>query len=210
MFPGKGKEKKMPNDFKHGILNSDFEQSMEMLRHYDTFHWDITKFCFSQICVIIGACWYIYEKINPEQQWVSIFDINISIIAILLILSSLFTFLCLISLLRNGTYFCKVSHYINELRNFSLESNDLNFPNKSKMWVNSKYPPLVDGFSTQFISMYILTICLLLTSIMATIILVPEEKAVVASIIVGLAVAIIVALPSCLILKDNGDNVIDS
>ena len=54
-------------EYNKELIRSDFEQSMEMLRHYDTFHWDITKFCVSQILIVIGACWYIYEKQDLEK-----------------------------------------------------------------------------------------------------------------------------------------------
>lgn len=109
-------------EYNKELIRSDFEQSMEMLRHYDTFHWDITKFCVSQILIVIGACWYIYEKQDPSYKFFNFFGISISVIAILLVVSGLFTLLCVLALLRNRVYFCKMSNYVNELRNNYLKN----------------------------------------------------------------------------------------
>jgi hypothetical protein len=127
-------------EYNKELIRSDFEQSMEMLRHYNTFHWDITKFCVSQILIVIGACWYIYEKQDPSYKFFNFFGISISVIAILLVVSGLFTLLCVLALLRNRVYFCKMSNYVNELRNNYLKNVPFGFSNQSKMWINYKYP----------------------------------------------------------------------
>lgn len=188
--------------YKRDILHSDFEQSMEMLRHYDSFHWDITKFCFGQICVIIGACWYIYEKIPEQKQSLMLFGHEIPIIGVLLILSSLFTLLCIISLLRNRTYFCRVSHYINEIREYSLRDNELQFDNESKMWTNRQHPPLKDGLSTQSLSIYLLSMCMVLSAAIGSSMLFSPDQQECAGISIGVATIIILIILYCCILKD--------
>lgn len=188
--------------FKRDILHSDFEQSMEMLRHYDSFHWDITKFCFGQICVIIGACWYIYEKSQSSLITVNIFGLDVAVIALLLLLSSLFTLLCIISLLRNRTYFCKVSHYINEMRKYSLSENELNFTNESNMWSDRTHPPLRSGLSTQSLSVYLLAFCMVLSTVVGASMLFPTDMQLQASIVIGLATFIILIILYCYILRD--------
>lgn len=188
--------------FKRDILHSDFEQSMEMLRHYDNFHWDITKFCFSQICIVIGACWYIYEKNEPRNQSISILEVNISVIALLLLISSLFTLLCIVSLLRNRTYFCKVSHYINELRKYGLsDGNDLIFLNVSGMWSNENYPPLKDCWSTQFLSIYLLALCFIAGCGISVFMLFPPEFKLMGCIVTIVVTIIILIIFTCQILK---------
>ena len=148
------------SEYQKEFLLADYEQAMEMLRHYDKFHWDITKFCFSQILVVIGACWYIHEKVNANFKVFNFFGIELSIIVLLLIVSGLFTLLCIFALLRNRGYFCKMSNYINEHRNHCLKMSPLGFTNQSKMWTDYKYPKLFDLTSTQFISVYLLSVCL--------------------------------------------------
>lgn len=189
--------------FKRDILHSDFEQSMEMLRHYDNFHWDITKFCFGQICVIIGACWYIYEKTDDSQQVLRVFNRDVPVIALLLILSSLFTLLCIVSLLRNRTYFCKVSNYINEMRKYGLGDNGLQFNNESRMWSDRRYPPLRDGLSTQSLSIYLLALCMVLSIAIGSSMFFPSHRQAMASICIGGATIIILMILYCSILKDR-------
>ena len=82
------------------------------------------------------------------------------IIVLLLIVSGLFTLLCILALLRNRVYFCKVSHYINEHRNLCLNQQPFGFSNKSGMWTDYRFPKLTDWTSTQFISIYLLSLCL--------------------------------------------------
>lgn len=127
-------------EYNKELIRSDFEQSMEMLRHYDTFHWDITKFCVSQILIVIGACWYIYEKQDPSYKFFNFFGISISVIAILLVVSGLFTLLCVLALLRNRVYFCKMSNYVNELRNNYLKMYLLGLVTKVKCGLITNTP----------------------------------------------------------------------
>lgn len=133
---------------------------MEMLRHYDSFQWDIAKFCFGQICVFIGACWYLHEKVEESKLIIHICGLLLPVISILLLLSGLFTLLCIVLSLQNRNYFCRVSRYINEHRKHALELNDFGFDNKSQMWKNCEYPKTVHGMSTQFLCIYLLTFCL--------------------------------------------------
>lgn len=154
------------NEYKKDLLIADFEQSMEMLRHYDNFHWDVTKFCFSQICVIIGACWYVHEQ-NASKHYFDIFGLNVQLNAILLLLSSLFTMLCILALLQNRKYFCKVSHYINEHRNNALNENIFGFCDNSNIWRDYTLPLIFDWKSTQLVSVYLLSICFIALYIIA-------------------------------------------
>ena len=48
--------------YKKDILVTDFQQCMYMLRHYDSINWDLSKFCFGQIIVVVGACWTILNR----------------------------------------------------------------------------------------------------------------------------------------------------
>lgn len=190
-------------EYHKDFMTSDYEQSMEMLRHYDTFHWDITKFCVSQILIIIGACWYIYEKQDPSYKIFNFLGIDISVIAILLIVSGLFTLLCIIALLRNRVYFCKMSNYINELRNNYLKDKPFGFNNQSKMWTNYKYPKRIDWISTQFVSVYLLSLCLIFFTCTSTYILVPKDCAVYICIITGLLTIVVIFTLGSIVCRDN-------
>lgn len=190
-------------EYHKDFITSDYEQSMEMLRHYDKFHWDLTKFCISQILIIIGACWYIYEKRDPSYKMFNFFGIDISVIIILLIVSGLFTLLCILALLRNRVYFCKMSNYINELRNNYLKEKPFGFNNKSRMWTNYKYPQRIDWISTQFISVYLLSLCLIFFACTSTYMLVSKDCAGFMCIIVGVLTIIIIFALGSVVCRDN-------
>lgn len=190
-------------EYNKELIRSDFEQSMEMLRHYDTFHWDITKFCVSQILIVIGACWYIYEKQDPSYKFFNFFGISISVIAILLVVSELFTLLCVLALLRNRVYFCKMSNYVNELRNNYLKNVPFGFSNQSKMWINYKYPKRIDWISTQFLSVYLLSLCLIFFACTSTYMLVSKECALCMCIVVGLLTVGLIIVLGNIVCRDN-------
>lgn len=164
------------------LLKSDFEQSMEMLRHYDNFHWDITKFCFSQICVIIGACWYILDEGKSDKI------VGVSIVPVLLTVSAFFTLICILSLCRNRQYFCKVSHYINELRNKAVSDNSVAFRNQSKMWVDMLLPIENDWRSTQLFSIYLLALCFASFCMGISFYIINNECKLLTSVLIGMAV----------------------
>lgn len=187
-------------DYSKDLLISDFEQTMEMLRHYDNFHWDLTKFCFSQIIVVIGACWYIHS--DSKIVNLSVENLNLPIIPILLVFSALFTLLCILSLLRNRAYFCKVSHYINEQRNKAISNNDFGFSNDSEMWSDYQFPKLKDWFSTQFLSIYLLSLCMIFASFVASYILLPDNLALWGAIGVAIITIIIIVYLGSNVLKD--------
>lgn len=188
-------------EYKLNLAIADFEQSMQMLRHYDSFHWDITKFCFGQICVIIGACWYIYEKYTNSNN--TTVNNPKFIIGVLLILSALFTLLCILSLLRNRTYFCKVSHYINEHRNNALKENEYGFGNLSNMWTDLTHPQLKDWMSTQFLSIYLLSICMIGSICFATYTLINDQFRICLTFFVGFLTLCLMIILSYWILKDS-------
>lgn len=188
-------------DYKLNLTIADFEQSMEMLRHYDSFHWDITKFCFGQICVVIGACWYIYER-SLNNSTGKLIDCNL-LIGILLALSALFTLLCILSLLRNRTYFCKVSHYINEHRNNAIKENTFGFENKSNMWTDENLPKPIDWLSTQFLSIYLLAVCMVVSACYAVYCIADVEYRVFLVILSCLLTLGIFIWLSYLILRDS-------
>lgn len=197
-----GRNNKMDDrDYKLNLTIADFEQSMEMLRHYDSFHWDITKFCFGQICVVIGACWYIYER-SLNNSTGKLIDCNL-LIGILLSLSALFTLLCILSLLRNRTYFCKVSHYINEHRNNAIKENAFGFENKSNMWTDENLPKSIDWLSTQFLSIYLLAVCMVVSACYAVYCMADVEYRVFLVILSCLLTLGIFIWLSYLILRDS-------
>lgn len=151
-----------------GLENADFTQCFYMLRHYDQVNWDLTKFAFGQVMVVIGACWSIVSVGATSN------DLNIIatmtrtntgvVVGIMMALSTLFLYLSLISVMKNRTYFVQVSRYINEYRNIFLTEKLFGFENKSNMWHDANYPKNFDWKSTQMICMYLIGACMILSS----------------------------------------------
>lgn len=116
----------MEDGYKKDILVTDFQQCMYMLRHYDTINWDLSKFCFGQIIVVIGACWTILNRERGSEQ--TLWDVYSNgtsnyIVGGVLLLSACFVFLTLIAIARNRTYFVLMGRYLNEHRQNVTKNN---------------------------------------------------------------------------------------
>lgn len=147
------------------MMAADFQECMGMLRHYDNVNWDLTKFTFGQVLVAIGACWTILgaEREKGETLWNVLNDgLSNYIVGGLLFLSACFVFLTLLAILKNRTYFVKMSRYLNEHRKNVLQEHPFGFANQSEMWCNPDFPPVIDRKSTQLLCVYLFAICLIL------------------------------------------------
>ena len=136
-----------------------------MLRHYDTVNWNLTKFTFGQILVVIGACWTILnaEREDGESLWEVINDgLSNYIVGGVLFLSVCFVYIVLYVILKNRTYFVKMSRYLNEHRRNVLQTHPFGFMNQSNMWCNPKFPSVVDKDSTQLLCVYLFFMCFVL------------------------------------------------
>lgn len=134
------------------FMISDYEQSMEMLRHYDHNNWEITKFAFGEILVIIGACWTIYSL---DMEILASGQKNI-IIIFLLTAGLLFAILSLFIICKNRTYFALTSRHINEYRGHAYKNKPLGFENEVKYWSKSIFPKALDYCSTQLFCIYLI------------------------------------------------------
>lgn len=151
--------------YKKDILVTDFQQCMYMLRHYDSINWDLSKFCFGQIIVVIGACWTILNRERGSEQ--TLWDIYSNgtsnyIVGGVLLLSACFVFLTLIAIARNRTYFVLMGRYLNEHRQNVAKNNSFGFENKSKMWDNPTFPVILDWKSTQMVCIILFSLCFIL------------------------------------------------
>jgi hypothetical protein len=148
--------------FKKEILEIDFQECMSMLRHYDSVNWDLVKFAFGQVLVVVGACWTI---LTSENKFAPLDALRVGItnyvVGGILLASALFVLLAILAILKNRTYFVKMSRYLNEHRNNAIRNNLLGFNNISKMWHNPEFPKIVDCTSTQLYCFYLLVLCFL-------------------------------------------------
>lgn len=161
----KGGMASVSKEYLKDMMAVDFQECMGMLRHYDSVNWDLTKFTFGQVLVVIGACWTILnaEREKGETLWNVLNDgLSNYIVGSVLFLSACFVFLTLLAILKNRTYFVKMSRYLNEHRRNILQENPFGFANQSQMWNNPDFPPVIDKKSTQLLCVYLFTICLFL------------------------------------------------
>ena len=141
------------------LLVNDFSQSMEMHRHYDSLNWQITKFAFGEILVAIGACWSVFNwdlsnKTIPNLKWLVMFFICLA--------SWLFGILSIYTIVKNRRYFVRTARHINELRHHVLHRKPYGFSNDAHFWDNPTYPKVRDWSSTQFVSLYIMSLMTML------------------------------------------------
>lgn len=142
-----------PLDYCKDFLIEDFSQSMETHRHYDTVNWDITKFAFGEILIAIGACWTIFTigtGITECYKWLTMSIICAS--------SWLFGMMSIYTIIKNRTYFVRTSRHLNELRKKVIQRNPFGFNNSANFWADPTKPKVKDWVSTQFISLYMLSI----------------------------------------------------
>lgn len=142
-----------PLDYCKDFLIEDLSQSMETHRHYDTVNWDVTKFAFGEILIAIGACWTIFTIDNSIQETYKWLTMSIICAA-----SWLFGMMSIYTIIKNRTYFVRTSRHINELRHKVIQRNPFGFSNMANYWSDPNKPKVKDWRSTQFISLYMLSI----------------------------------------------------
>lgn len=86
-----------------------------------------------------------------------------------------------------------------------MDIEGLQFENNSKMWKDLKYPPLVDFWSTQFLSIYLLAICMIVSCVTAAFMVSPEGKKTLICIVVGVVISIVLVILAYYLLKDSAE-----
>lgn len=144
-----------PLDYCGQLLIEDFSQSMEMHRHYDSLNWQITKFAFGEILVAIGACWTVFSLEATQAMPLSL---KWFVMFLICLASWLFGLLSIYTIVKNRRYFVRTARHINELRHHVLKRKPYGFENMAKFWEDSNYPKVRDWSSTQFISLYMMSV----------------------------------------------------
>lgn len=146
-------------DYQKQFMSDDYNQSMEMLRHYDNNNWEITKFAVSEMLLAIGACWTLYTLSIPNEgtSSPSLSLSQVFIIAFVICLGSfLFGLLSLFLVGKNRMYFAKTARHINNYRNHALASHPLAFQCASDYWSDPSYPKAMAWKSTHIMCFYLL------------------------------------------------------
>ncbi len=140
------------------FLARDYGEAFSQLREYDKQIWEITKFSFLQLVGSIGAVWAVFLLANGKDapsiltgQWELVGSI-------VLIISFLFSVLAVQYILRIRVYFAATARYINDHRNFFLSTIPMGFSNRSRYYMNYRFPKAFDRGSTQLLSAYFISI----------------------------------------------------
>lgn len=146
-------------DYQKQFMSDDYNQSMEMLRHYDNNNWEITKFAVSEMLLAVGACWTLYTLSIPSES-TSTPSLSLSQVLIITFVicfgSFLFGLLSLFLVGKNRVYFAKTARHINNYRNHALASHPLAFQCARDYWSNPTYPKAMSWKSTHLLCFYLL------------------------------------------------------
>lgn len=141
------------------FLKSDFDQSYQQLRHYDSLNWDITKFSFIQLLLSVSAIWGLYSFSQDTKNSHSFVTDNFNLIVPTIIGGSyVFSLLASFLISRNRVYFAKTARYLNEHRKFSLSQNPAGFKNYTKFYTNLNFPNAFNIWSTHLVCLYVIQI----------------------------------------------------
>lgn len=152
-------------DFAKEVLLTDFQQALYLHRHYDEMNSKLTNFAFAQVLVSVGACWTLLYAMVQNPQISILQAYSVWAVFTILLLSAAFLLVSSLLICKNRIYFVKICRYINELRRFAIDNNDVEFKNTSKMWANPSFPRAFDKSSTQLICFYLISGCYALESI---------------------------------------------
>lgn len=151
--------------YQRQFMSDDFNQSMEMLRHYDNNNWEITKFAVSEMLLAVAACWTIYSLYVSSSIPNSVLPKEhlYILLAIICLLSFFFGILSQFLIGRNRIYFAKTARHINSYRQHALKNEPFGFVLNKDIWCDSNCPKTFSLRSTQFMCGCLLNI---FTSIM--------------------------------------------
>jgi hypothetical protein len=132
------------------LLDSDFEECFEQMRHYDSAFESAVQFAYTGTVTVAGASGTLLQAYGPDS-------LILAIVSFILVFSCLAGLVVVLSLARNRVYFAKVARYVNEIRGFNLHHHPARIENKAQMYTEWRFPPIFDLFSTQSLHVYLVS-----------------------------------------------------
>lgn len=129
------------------LLQSDFEQCFEQMRHYDDAFQSAVQFAYTGVVAVAGLSGTLI------QIWSS--KLSIATVSFIFAFSWLAGLLVVMSLAKNRVYFARVARYVNEIRELYLSNRPGGLTDKTKMYTNSGFPHVLDYGSTQSFQIYV-------------------------------------------------------
>lgn len=132
------------------FLNQDFLESHNQLRHYDSTILDSFKFIFSIYIALIGGS---ISLLNIEKK----IDFTI-LIQVLITFSIILCVFVLFYIIEQRLYFVKTARYLNEIRNYFLENNQVDFKNNTQYYIDYSKPDYFNLKSSHIILTIIISV----------------------------------------------------
>jgi hypothetical protein len=132
------------------LLQSDFQQCFEQMRHYDDAFQGALQFAYTGVVAVAGASGTLLQiwHVNP---------LNLATVSLVLLFSSLAGIVILMLLAKNRVYFARVARYVNEIRHLYLQKDPAGIANKAGMFDDVTFPPILDFGSTQTFQIYLVS-----------------------------------------------------
>ncbi|MBN1505140.1 MAG: hypothetical protein JW952_08780 [Candidatus Eisenbacteria bacterium] len=134
------------------FLERDFSECFQMMRHYDSQLLETVKFALAAYSAIAGAALAFYKYgIDHSADYrgpaLAVTTVGLLIGIVLFALAT-----------RTRVYFVLVTRYINEHRAFFLNLRPFGFPNRTRMYTDSRQPPYFSWRSSQALLLYALAL----------------------------------------------------
>jgi hypothetical protein len=128
------------------LLNSDFQQCFEQMRHYDDAFQNGLQFTYTGAIAIAGFSGTLLQIKGAD---------SLKTVALVLFCSWLAGVFVVMSLAKNRVYFAKAARYVNQVRDFYLRNRPEEFEDHTKMYRNWRSPAVFDPGSTQTLQIYL-------------------------------------------------------
>lgn len=135
----------MPDESKavfDNLLQSDFEQCFEQMRHYDDVFQNSLQFVYTGVVAVPGASGTLFSIWGTKTS-------NLATLSVILLFSWLAGIVVVTELAKNRVYFARVARYVNEIRRLYLVKSQAGIKNEAKMFTDPTFPHVLDWGSTQ-------------------------------------------------------------
>jgi hypothetical protein len=135
----------MPDEAKtvfENLLQSDFEQCFEQMRHYDDVFQNSLQFVYTGVVAVAGASGTLFSIWGTKTS-------NLATLSFILLFSWVAGIVVVMELAKNRVYFARVARYVNEIRDVYLDKKPAGVTNKAKMFTDPTFPHVLDLGSTQ-------------------------------------------------------------
>ena len=137
-----------PRSVFENLLQSDFEQCFEQMRHYDDAFQNALQFAYTGVVAVAGASGTLLQIWHTTP-------LNLATVSFVLLFSWLAGVVVVMSLAKNRVYFAKVARYVNEIRKLYLDKSTSGIANEAGMYTDVRFPPILHWGSTQTLQVFL-------------------------------------------------------